>query len=114
MRLFLSVFNVPTTYAFIALLTTTLFRCASGFYPLAPIDVYLPIDLHKKEYSHAQLEVDRETNFFEQIMEHPTISFMIFCRKPMPSIINTMIDITFHISFRWEIRYGCICRKSIL
>jgi len=38
--------------------------------------------------------------------------FMIFCRNPKPSTSNTVINIGYHASLRWEIRYGCICIKS--
>jgi hypothetical protein len=40
-------------------------------------------------------------------------NFMIFGRKLMQSQNNDMINIDFHTSFRWEIRYSCNCRKSV-
>jgi hypothetical protein len=39
---------------------------------------------------------------------------MIFYRNPMLSTSNTMINTEFHTSFRWETRFGCICRKNTL
>jgi hypothetical protein len=56
-----------------------------------------------------------------RLIEHPIFltesktskyKFMIFCRNPMPSTSNTMINIRYHTSFRWEIRYGCIYKKN--
>jgi hypothetical protein len=39
---------------------------------------------------------------------------MRFCRKPMLSKNNTVINIGYHISFRWEIRSGYICINNVL
>jgi len=38
--------------------------------------------------------------------------FIIFYIKPIPSTSSATINIRYHTSFRWEIRYGCIWRKS--
>jgi hypothetical protein len=43
-----------------------------------------------------------------------TNRFMIFYRSPMPSTSNAMINIGCHISFRWETKCGCTCRKNAL
>jgi hypothetical protein len=37
---------------------------------------------------------------------------MISCRKPMPSTSSATINIRWHTNFRWDIRFGFICRKS--
>ena len=39
---------------------------------------------------------------------------MIFYSKPMLSTNNAMINIRCHISFRWEKKFGCTCRKNAL
>jgi hypothetical protein len=39
---------------------------------------------------------------------------MRFCRKPMLSTSNTMINTGYRTSFRWEIRFGYICRNNVL
>jgi hypothetical protein len=39
---------------------------------------------------------------------------MRFCRKPMLSTSNAMINIGYHTSLRWETKYGYICRKNAL
>jgi hypothetical protein len=36
-----------------------------------------------------------------------------FCRNPMLSINNTMINIGYHTSFRLATKFGYICRRSI-
>jgi hypothetical protein len=40
--------------------------------------------------------------------------FRIFYRSPMPSTSNAMINTGCHISFRWETKCGCTCRKNAL
>jgi hypothetical protein len=40
--------------------------------------------------------------------------FRIFYRILMPSTSNTMINFRCHISFRWEKKFGCTCRKNAL
>jgi hypothetical protein len=40
--------------------------------------------------------------------------FRISYRSPMTSTSNTMINIGFHISFRWVTKFGCTCRKNAL
>jgi hypothetical protein len=87
------------------------FQVCLGFHPLAPIDVALPIATAQEESSHAQTEVDREAKFLSE-SNTSNNKFMTFCRNPMPSTSSAMINIGYHTSFRWEIRYGCICRKS--
>jgi hypothetical protein len=39
---------------------------------------------------------------------------MRFCRNPMLSTSNAMINTGYHTSFRWETRSGYICRKNAL
>jgi hypothetical protein len=87
------------------------FQVCLGFQPLAPIDIALPIVVAQEESSHAQTKVDREAKFLSE-SNTSNNKFMIFCRNPMPSTSNATINIEYHTSFRWEIRYGCICRKS--
>jgi hypothetical protein len=37
-----------------------------------------------------------------------------FCRNPMQSTSSATINIGYHTSFRWETRFGYICRKITL
>jgi hypothetical protein len=39
---------------------------------------------------------------------------MIFCRNPMLSTSSAMINTRYRTSFRWETRFGYICRKIAL
>jgi hypothetical protein len=40
--------------------------------------------------------------------------FRISYISPMTSTSNAMINIGFHISFRWATKFGCTCRKNTL
>jgi hypothetical protein len=40
--------------------------------------------------------------------------FMIFCISPIPSTRNSMINTRCHTSFKWEIKFRCICKKNSL
>jgi hypothetical protein len=40
--------------------------------------------------------------------------FRISYRSPMTSISSAMINIEWHISFRWVTKFGCNCRKNAL
>jgi hypothetical protein len=40
--------------------------------------------------------------------------FRISYRSPMTSTSSAMINIGCHISFRWETKFGCTCRKNAL
>jgi hypothetical protein len=40
--------------------------------------------------------------------------YRISYRSPMTSTIGAMINIVFHISFRWATKFGCACRKNAL
>jgi hypothetical protein len=40
--------------------------------------------------------------------------FRISYKSPMKSTNNAMINIRFHISFRWATKFGCTCRKNDL
>jgi hypothetical protein len=40
--------------------------------------------------------------------------FRISYRSPMTSTSSAMINIGFHISFRWATKFGCTCRKNVL
>jgi hypothetical protein len=43
-----------------------------------------------------------------------TNRFRISYRSPMTSTSSAMINIGFHISFRWVTKFGCTCRKNAL
>ena len=43
-----------------------------------------------------------------------TNRFKISYRSLMTSTSNAMINIGCHISFRWETKFGCTCRKNAL
>jgi hypothetical protein len=40
--------------------------------------------------------------------------FRISYKSPMKSTSNSMINTGCHIIFRWETKFGCICRKNAL
>jgi hypothetical protein len=89
------------------------FQVGLGFQPLGPMDVALPLASTQEESSHAQTKADKATRFIEQ-SNTSTNRFRIFCRSPMPSTSSAMINIGCHTSFRWEIKFGCTCRKNTL
>jgi hypothetical protein len=89
------------------------FQVGLRFQPLGPIDVTLPLATTQEEYSHVQSEANKATNFIEWIQHIRQQVHDIF-RNPMLSTSNAMINIGCHTSFRWETRFGCICRRSTL
>jgi hypothetical protein len=90
------------------------FQVGLGFQPLGPMDVALPLAATQEDSSHAQTEVEKDTWFIEQISNTSSNRFRIFYRSPMPSTSNAMINTRCHTSFRWEIKFGCTCRKNAL
>jgi hypothetical protein len=67
------------------------FQVGLGFQPLGPMDVAVPLETTQVDSSHAQTII-----------------------SPMPSTSSTMINTGCHTSFRWEIKFGCTCRKNAL
>jgi hypothetical protein len=106
-------FNIATIDPYIDQLATTPFRwdwdSNHSFpwilqYPLRPPRLtchLLPLKLTKPPSSLSGYNTS-------------TNRFRIFYRSPMPSASNAMINIGCHISFRWEIKFGCTYRKNAL
>jgi hypothetical protein len=74
---------------------------------------------------HFPLRSPRSTHILLQLkLTKPPISlsrsitsanrFKISYRSPMTSTNSAMINIGCRISFRWEIKFGCTCRKNAL
>jgi len=68
---------------------------------------------HKQNFSMFNLRPTKPPDSLSGFNTSTNMS-MRFCRKPMLSTSNAMINIGYRISFRWETRFGYICRKSAL
>ena len=74
------------------------------FYPRQPLGIYRAL---------AQLKLTKPPSSLSG-SNTSTNRCRIFYRNPMQSTSNAMINIECHISFRWETKFGCTCRKNAL
>jgi hypothetical protein len=105
-------FNIAITELSIARLTTTPFRWGLGFQPLVPLMSHYPLRPHRKNLPMFNQRSTKPPSLLNGFSTSTNRS-MIFCRNPMLSTSSAMINIGCHTSFRWETRFGCICRRSL-
>jgi hypothetical protein len=106
-------FRIDTTEPYIAQSTTTPFKWGWDSNHWVPWMLHYP--LHPPQSTHPLLQ---------RKLENPPCSLSgsstsanrlkIFYRNLMPSTSSAMINIGCHISFKWEINFGCTCRKNAL
>jgi hypothetical protein len=105
--------NIATTDACIAQLDTTPFRWGWDSNHWAPWMLHYPwwppwstrLLLHQKLRKPPDSLSRSNTS---------TNRFRILYISLMPSISYAMINIRCHISFKWETKFGCTCRKNTL
>jgi hypothetical protein len=103
-------FNVATKEPFIALLAKTIVRCAWGSNHWPQLTYFFPLHLHRKSPPMLKTRLIKKLNSLNVSITSNN-KFMISCIKLMESINNATINIRFHTSFKWEIRYNCIYGK---
>jgi hypothetical protein len=106
-------FNTVTTEPYIAQPTTTPFRWGWDFNHWVPWMLHYPLRPHRKNHPMLKLKLTKPPGSLNE-SNTSTNRFRIFCRSPMPSTSSAMINIGCHTSFRWEIKFGCTCRKNAL
>jgi hypothetical protein len=84
-----------------------------GFQPLGPMDVALPLVVTSIKSSPAPTEAEKATSSLSGSNASAN-KFRISYRSPMTSTSSTMINIKCHISFKWEKKFGCTCRRNAL
>jgi hypothetical protein len=89
------------------------FQVGLGFQPLGPIDVALPLAVTSTDPLLLQLKLKKPPGSLRG-SNTSTNRFRISYGSPMTSTRNAMINIKFHISFRWATKFGCTCRKNTL
>jgi hypothetical protein len=106
-------FRTITTKPYIVQPAISPFRWGQDFNHWIPWMLHYPLRPHMQ---NCPILKPNPTNPPRSLKKSSTSTnrFGIFFRSPIPSISNDMINIGFHTSFRWEINYGCICRKKAL
>jgi hypothetical protein len=106
-------FNTTTKKVSIARPTTTPFRWGQDFNQWVPLMLHCSLQSHRKNCPMFSL---RPTNPPSSLNGFNTSAkrLMTFCINPMLSTRSAMINIGCHTCFKWETRYGCMCRKSAL
>jgi hypothetical protein len=89
------------------------FQVGLGFQPLGPIDVALPLETTQTDSSHVSLRPTKPPDSLSGFNTSTNRSRR-FCRKPMLSTSNAMINTGYRTSFRLETRSGYTCRRSVL
>jgi hypothetical protein len=106
-------FNTTTTNIFIARMNKVPSRWGWDFNHWVPLMSHNPLHPHRHNYPMLNMRPKNPPNFLNEFSTSKNMS-IIFYIKTMLSTNNTMINIGCHTSFRWETRYGCICRKITL
>jgi len=89
------------------------FQVGMGFQPLCPIDVVMPLRLHRKNLHMSSLKLINPLDVLNASSTSASRS-MISWIKPILNIKNVMISIGCHISFKWATNFGYICRRNAL
>ena len=105
--------NIATNKPYIDQLTTTPFRWGWDSSHWAPWMLHYP---WKTPWSTHPLLHQKLTKPPGSLSGSSTSAnkFRISQRSPMTSTNNAMINIEFHISFRWATKFGFTCRKNTL
>lgn len=100
-------FDIDTRKFFIALLGITLSWWDWGFNHWAPMMSLFLLHSPRNIIPMIKVRLTNNTNTLDRF-NLSTNSSMIFCRKPMLSISNTIINKVFHTCFRCVTRSSCI------
>jgi hypothetical protein len=106
-------FNTVKIEPYIAQMTTTPFRWGWDFNHWVPWMFHYPLRPHRKNRPMRKLKPTKPPGSLNESITSSN-RFRIFFRSPMPSTCNVVINIGCHRSSRWEIKFGCTCRKNAL
>jgi hypothetical protein len=112
MRVF-PMFITTRTEPYIAQSTTSPFRWGWDFNHWVPWMLHYPLQPPRKTHPMLKLKPTKLPSSLSGF-NTSTNRFRIFCRSPIPSTSIVMINTECHTSFRWEIIFGCTCRKNAL
>jgi hypothetical protein len=112
MRVF-PMLNIAKTKPYIAQLTTTPFRWGWDSNHWVPLMLHYPLWPPRLTHPLLQMNLKNPPGSLSGSNKSAN-SFSIFYRNPIPSTRNAMINMRCHISFRWETKFGCTCRKKAL
>ena len=112
MRVFL-MYNIATIEPFIAQLATTPFRWGWDSNHWAPWMLHYPWQPPRSTRPLLHQKLTKTPGSLSRSSTYDNM-FRIFYRILMPSTSSTVINIGCHISFRWETKFGCTCRKNAL
>jgi hypothetical protein len=87
------------------------FRWGWDSNPWVPLMLHYLLQPHRKNLPMFSLRPTKPPDSLSGFNTSTNRS-MRFCRNPMLSTSNAMINTGYHTSFRWETRSGYICRKS--
>jgi hypothetical protein len=110
---FFPVFNTTTTWLSIAPPTIAHFRWGWDSNPWVPLMLHYLLQPHRHNLPMFSMRPTNPPDSLRGFGTSANIS-MRFCRKPMLSTSNAMINTEYHKSFRWETRFCYICRKNAL
>jgi hypothetical protein len=88
------------------------FQVDLGFQPLGPIDVALPLATTQTDSSLDQSAIEKPPDSLSRFNTSANRSRR-FCRNPMLSTRNAMINIGYYTSFRLAINSSYTCRRSV-
>ena len=106
-------FNTVTTELYIAQPATAPFMWGWDFNHWVPWMLHYHFRPHRKNHPYRKLKLTKPLGSLNESITSSN-RFRIFCRSPMPSTSTAMINTGCHTSFRWEIKFGCICRMNAL
>jgi hypothetical protein len=106
-------FNTATTGLSIAPPTIAPFRWGWDSNPWVPLMLHYLLQPHRQIIPMFSLRLTKPPDSLSRFNTSANRS-MRFCRKPMLSTSNAMINTGYRTSFRWETRSGYICRKNAL
>jgi hypothetical protein len=106
-------FNRTTTWISIAPSTISHFRWGWDSNPWVPLMLHYLLQPHRHNIPMFSLRPTKPPDSLSRFSTSTNRS-MRFCRNPMLSTSNTMINTGYRTSFRWEKRSGYICRNNAL
>jgi hypothetical protein len=110
---FFYLFNTTTTGLSIAPPAIAPFRWGWDSNPWVPFMLHYLLKPHRQILPMFSLRPTKPPDSLSGFITLTNRS-MSFCRKPMLSTSNTMINTGYRTSFRWETRSGYICKKNVL
>jgi hypothetical protein len=106
-------FNIITIESYIAEPTISPFRWGLDFNHWVPWILHYPLRPRMHNHPMHKPKSKKPLGSFNQSNTSANM-FRIFCRSPIPSTRNTMINTGFHTCFRWEIKFGFTYKKNTL